>query len=163
MIILKKMLVMAVFTMITSALVFGWGIELGAGGNVMGAFPIPAVEGSVIIPISGPLSLTGQITALLAVGETADTPAYMVLGGGRYTFDMKGVKFFIGADAGMLTKFFTFPNSLIFGANAGMNFGMFYVKGAMRMVRFTSTGETTAPQSKLIPLGEITGGLCLEF
>ncbi len=166
--IVKKLFVMVILALAISASAFGFGIELGAGANVINVFgrivPIPSAGGGVIVPVMGSFSLTGQFDALFEVGYSSDSPAYMALGGGRYTFDMKNMKIFIGADGGALMNFFTPTTNLIFGVNAGISFGMFYIKGAMRWLNITySDGETTAPQTKLFPVTEIMGGLYLEF
>jgi hypothetical protein len=167
----KRLLIVLILTLAMSALVFGFGIELGAGVNMMSAFgisiAIPTVAAGVNIPITGPFSITGQFDTLFSTGSTSSSNssmAFMILGGGRYTFNMSSMKAFVGADGGVLTSFSGSSSMIpVFGVNAGAIFNMFYIKGAMRWLSVTSSAELDHPVTVFLTLTEITGGLYFEF
>ncbi|WP_036223687.1 hypothetical protein [Mesoaciditoga lauensis] len=168
---MKKLLVIAILTLAMSALVFGFGIEIGGGVNMLSLLglsaPIPTVAAGVVVPIMGPFSLTGQVDALFSFSDNSSM-AFIILGGGRYTFDVSNMKIFAGVDGGIMTGFSSTQSGSqmlpIFGVNGGVNFGMFYLKGAMRWLSVTySYGETSGPTTILLNLTELTGGLYFEF
>ncbi len=163
---MKKFMVVSTLILMMSAFVFGFGIELGAGVNIMGflglGLTLPTIAAGVNVPIAGNFSLTGQFDTLLLTSLSTST-AFMVLGGGRYTFDMKQMKLFVGADGGVMTNF-TSTSAMIpvFGVNGGVLFQMFYVKGAMRWMSIR-TGEPSANINFLLQLMELTAGINWVF
>ena len=169
---MKKLLIVLVLTLAMSALAFGFGTELGAGVNMISVFGIevniPTVAAGVNVPITGPFSITGQIDALFPPSNSNNSEgssmAFMILGGGRYTFNMSSLKAFVGADGGVLTDFSGSSHMTpAFGVNAGAIFNMFYVKGAMRWLSITSSYELDHPVTIFLTLTEITGGVYFEF
>ena len=166
----KNILIASVLILAMGTMIFGFGIELGAGVNIMSVFgisaAIPTVAVGATMPIMGAFSLTGQFDTLFSTGSTSSNSssmAFMILGGGRYTFNMGSMKTFVGVDGGILTNFSAGSSQIpIFGINAGANFGIFYVKGAMRWLSVRSP-EIDHPTSILLTLNELTGGLYFEF
>ena len=162
----KNILIASVFILAMGTMIFGFGIELGAGMNTIVSLGIPTVAVGATMPIMGAFSLTGQFDTLFSTGSTSSNSssmAFMILGGGRYTFNMGSMKTFVGVDGGILTNFSAGSSQIpIFGINAGANFGIFYVKGAMRWLSVRSP-EIDHPTSILLTLNELTGGLYFEF
>lgn len=166
--IVKKFVVVSALILMMSAFVFGFGIELGAGVNNL-ILPFPTIAAGVNVPIAGNISLTGQFNMLFLPITTESAPTsmtFMVLGGGRYTFDMKQMKLFVGADGGVMTDF-TGASAMIpvFGINGGVLFQMFYIKGAMRWMSISSGEPSTGPglSSFLLQLTELTAGINWVF
>ena len=161
---MRKFIVVSALILMMSAFIFGFGIELGAGvNNYLLILNLPTVAAGVNVPIAGNFSLTGQFDALFVPISNSFT--FMTLGGGRYTFDMKNMKPFVGADGGVLTNFTSGSAMVpIFGFNGGVQFQMFYIKGAMRWMS-TNTGQPSEepPSNLLVSLNELTAGINWAF
>ncbi len=161
---MRKFIVVSALILMMSAFIFGFGIELGAGVNNMMIFlNFPTVAAGVNVPIAGNFSLTGQFDALFPL-TSGSNPSFMALGGGRYTFDMKNMKLFVGADGGILTNFTSGSNMYpVFGFNGGVQFQMFYIKGAMRWPRVNIGQPSYNTTNVFVSLNELTAGINWAF
>ncbi len=166
---MKKAVVLLTIFVLLSVMTLGFTLEIGGGVNMISflgvAIPLPTAAVGVGIPIVGDFSLTGQFDVILPISSSDEsTMAFMILGGGRYTFKTNNMNVFFGADGGILTSSEIVSNSTpIFGVNAGVNFSIFYVKAAMRWMSISSNQEVSHPVTMFIPLTELTAGLGFNF
>ncbi len=167
---MKKVAVFLAIFALASVIAMGFSVEIGGGVNLFSVFgisiPLPTASVGVGIPIVNAFSLTGQFNVLFPISSSSEgnSMAYMFLGGGRFTFNMKKMNVFVGADGGVLTDFqSTGGNIPIFGVNGGVNFSIFYFKAAMRWMMVTSSETVSHPTTVFLPLNEFTAGLAFSF